>query len=222
MKSLLFPARAEWLDALTRDFIQLVETTLTTRDVVHVALSGGTTPRAFYQRLAMENLPWSKIEWWLGDERRVPSGDSACNARMIRESLGVGRSPKTFRFHAWETAREADDAARHYADLLRERGGDPLDLALLGLGADGHTASLFPGDPALEEKIRATAPSRAPSPPVERLTLTFPALDRARQVWFLVQGRSKSDMAKRLLRADPLIPAAHIRAPDQRLYWLQD
>ncbi len=223
VKTLLFTDQAAWLDALARDFHRLAGEAVAERGALHVALAGGATPRPFYQRLNRESLPLEKIEWWLGDERWVPPSDPSSNARMVRESLGRNLPASRFHLHAWPDTGGPAEAARRYAEEMNARIGKPpiLDLALLGLGEDGHTASLFPDTPALDERERDTAVGQGPPPNVIRLTLTYPALDRARAVWFLVSGDGKSAMVDRLLRRDIALPAARVAAAKQRIFWLR-
>jgi 6-phosphogluconolactonase len=163
-----------------------------------LALSGGCTPRPAYERLAAQpGVPWPSVEVYFGDERAVPPTDPASNYRMAREALldRVGLPPE--RVHRME----ADDpdleaAAARYAALLP----DPLDLLVLGMGQDGHTASLFPGSPALRESARKVVPARAPVPPIPRLTITPPVIAAARRVAVIVAGAAKAPVVARVLR----------------------
>ena len=147
-----------------------------------LALAGGRTPRALYERLADADLPWSEMEVGFGDERCVPPSDERSNYRMAREAL-LSRVPA--RVHRMGTT-PCDGAP--YEAILRRLLGDSasFDLVLLGLGADGHTASLFPGDPALDERERWVVAVQRPDG--RRLTLTLPVLSAARTVLFLVEG----------------------------------
>lgn len=218
MQLLQFPTREAWLDALLRDFTAAAKS----RPRFHVALSGGSTPKPFYERLSQSTLPWSQIDWWLGDERWVPPDDPSSNERMIRESLGTVSKEFQSHFHSWHLSTESAEAAALYEQKLRKVIGTPciLDLALQGIGTDGHTASLFPGTEGLQEKIRLAISNIVPQLNTTRLTLTFPMLDQSRQVWFLVSGKEKKEMVDRLLSRDPSIPSSHIQAQDQRIYWL--
>jgi 6-phosphogluconolactonase len=162
------------------------------------ALSGGSTPRPAYERLAARPaVPWPSVEVYFGDERAVPPTDPASNYRMAREALldRVGLPPE--RVHRME-ADDADleAAAVRYAALLP----DPLDLLVLGMGQDGHTASLFPGSPALRESARKVVTARAPVPPIERLTITPPVIAAARRVAVIVAGAAKAPVVARVLR----------------------
>lgn len=163
-----------------------------------LALSGGSTPRPAYERLAARCvLPWESVEVYFGDERAVPPTHPASNYRMAREALidRVGLAPP--RVHRMETDDpDLEAAAARYAALLP----DALDLLVLGMGQDGHTASLFPGSPALGESARKVVPARAPVPPVQRLTITPPVIAAARRVAVLVAGAAKAPVVARVLR----------------------
>jgi 6-phosphogluconolactonase len=174
----------------------------------HVALSGGSTPRPAYELAAALKSDWSSEDVWWADERCVPPDDERSNYRLARESLldRLAVSPRAV--HRIEGELEPDEAARRYDAQLR---GVTVDLALLGLGRDGHTASLFPGDAALEETERlAVAVER---PDVVRVTLTPPPLRAAAHVVFLVVGADKAEAVERAFAGgpDPATPASLIR-----------
>ncbi len=172
-----------------------------------LALSGGSTPRPLYERLAQVPYPWEQVDVLFTDERCVPPDHAHSNFRMVDEALlsRLARRPRVHRMPG-ETC-DADTHERH----LREVFGDriPLDLAVLGLGADGHTASLFAGDPALEETGRWVADVERPDHP--RLTLTLAALSSAAAAMFLVTGEEKRPALRRLVAGDD-IPATRVRA----------
>ncbi len=219
-----FPSTSAWLSALLQRFQALSSDVLRHRDRMHVALSGGSTPRAFYEALAdCSDLPWKRVEWWLGDERWVPPTDESSNEKMVRESLGRGDPDFSKHFHSWHLDLEAEGAASLYEAEIRRVIGEPpvFDLVLLGLGTDGHTASLFPGAPMLRETRHLTANGFVPQVNGTRLTLTYPALNSARQVWFLIQGTEKEGRVQELLsRGD--IPAARVTALQQEIFWLKE
>jgi 6-phosphogluconolactonase len=160
-----------------------------------IALAGGSTPRAVYERLAGLDLDWSAWHVWWGDERLVPPDHPDSNERMAREAL-LSRVPiPEAQIHPLR-APDVELPAR-------------FDLVLLGIGPDGHTASLFPGDPALE----ATDPVvRVERPDHPRLTLTYPVIDAARCVAFMVSGEGKREKVERVLAGDPELPAARVAA----------
>jgi 6-phosphogluconolactonase len=161
-----------------------------------LALSGGSTPRPAYERLAAQPaVPWEAVEVYFGDERAVPPADPASNYRMAREALidRVGLPPaRVHRMEADDPDLEA--AAARYAAILP----DALDLLVLGMGQDGHTASLFPGSPVLRES-RKVVPAGAPVPPVQRLTITPPVIAAGRRVAVLVAGAAKAPVVAAVL-----------------------
>ena len=171
-----------------------------------VALAGGSTPRTLYERLASSDFPWSDADIFFGDERCVPPDDPASNYRMARETLLSKVDARVHRMRG-----ESCDAAGYERELREVFGpGWPrFDLVLLGLGEDGHTAALFPGDPALDVRDRLVV--RVERPDRARLTLTLPVLSAARAALFLVAGAAKKQALRRLVAGDD-IPAARVRA----------
>ncbi len=191
-----------------------------------VALSGGSTPRALYQRLAQMKLDWDCAELFFGDERFVPPDHKDSNYRMVRESLLATGLVQPRKLLAIPTDGTPQSAADRYDEILRQQygagtleAGIPLfHLTLLGLGDDGHTASLLPGQPVLEERQRwaAAVPEGRGEP---RITLTYPALDSSELILFLVSGAEKRD-ALAQVRGGAL-PAGGIK-PQGRVLWLVD
>jgi 6-phosphogluconolactonase len=184
------------------------------RGLFACAVSGGSTPSRMLRALAAApDVPWDAIHLFQVDERVAPAGDPARNLTGLRESL-LQRAPlPEEQLHAMPV--EADDlasaAARYAGELARVAGRPPvLDLVHLGLGDDGHTASLVPGDPLLETSdadVGLSEPYRGH----RRMTLTFPALNRARRILWLLTGTSKMEVLGRLLRGDSTIPAGRVR-----------
>ena len=189
-----------------------IDLALAERDRAQIALAGGETPKATYRRLGQEHLPWERVDVLLGDERWVPADDPASNARMIGETLLAQLPARQARFHPVPTDRPSPEAtAEAYAELLaRLCAGDPprFDVVLLGLGDDGHTASLFPGTAATTVLDRAVALGEGKGLP--RITLTAPVLSAARKVIFLVSGEGKRQALRRLM--DPGEPVARTPA----------
>lgn len=174
---------------------------LAQRNRAQIALAGGTTPRACYEKLGAEHLPWDRIDVLLGDERWVPADHPDSNARMIDESLRAQGPGSKASFHPVPTAAPSPaEGCRLYGELLRQLcPGDPptLDLVLLGLGDDGHTASLFPGTAAAANAHDLVTVGEGKG--LARITLTAPVLSAARQVLFLVSGAGKQQALRRLL-----------------------
>lgn len=200
-----------------------------------LVLSGGDTPRALYSLLATEfreRIDWSKVHLFWGDERYVPRTDPRSNYRMVKESLIDRVSLPAGNVHPMPTElARPEESALEYEAFLRTFFHSPpapwpvFDLILLGLGAEGHTASLFPRSPALGEQQRWVAAVRVPAEPPLRLTLTLPALNHASQVFFLAAGSRKA----RAVRAgtadatsDGSCPAALVRPQDGNLIWWID
>jgi 6-phosphogluconolactonase len=175
-----------------------------------MVLSGGNTPEAFYRRLAGIEYEWEDVEFFYGDERCVPFEDERSNARMVEEALLSHIPARSHRMNGPECDADAYDA------LLDDRFDGPprFDLAIYGLGPDGHTASLFPGRPELDviDRWAVRVPEAGWEPFVPRITLTIPALSAARLGVFLVAGEEKRVPLRRLLDEEP-IPAARL-APD--------
>jgi 6-phosphogluconolactonase len=177
-----------------------------------VAVSGGATPWRMLRRLAAEDLPWSRVHLFQVDERAAPEGHPDRNLTHLRESF-LAHLPEALASFDPMPVDDPDlaSAAASYARTLRSVAGEPpvLDLVHLGLGPDGHTASLVPGDEALDAttEVAATGPYLGR----RRLTLTFPVLDRARRIVWVVTGAGKRAALARLLRGDAAIPAGRIR-----------
>jgi 6-phosphogluconolactonase len=166
------------------------------RGASSVALPGGRTPKAVYELLAADpRVPWDRVDWYFGDERAVPADHPDSNYRLAKETLFRGRPAERLHRMAADAA-DAEAAAREY-----ERGlPDPIDVVLLGMGEDGHVASLFPGAPALAVRDRRVAVvDGSPKPPPRRMTITPPAIESARSIVVLVAGAEKSAMLARAL-----------------------
>ena len=179
------------------------------------AVSGGTTPWVMLRALAGEDVPWHAVHLLQVDERVAPAGDPIRNLTHLAESLFGPEPISRQSVHAMPVeAPDLEAAAARYAQLLRELAGAPpvLDLVHLGLGPDGHTASLVPGDAVLDVTDVDVALTAGPYQGRRRMTLTYPALDRARRVLWLVTGAEKVAMLARLQAGDRSIPAGRVRA----------
>jgi 6-phosphogluconolactonase len=166
----------------------------------HVALTGGSTPRRAYQELARAvwelGIDMGETDFWFGDERCVPPDDERSNYRLAEETLFAPlQGVSAARVHRIQGELGPDSAAQAYERELAAAGAPPFELVLLGLGPDGHLASLFPDQPTLDEQARMVVgvPQAGFEPFVPRVSLTLPALARARQIVFLVEGDSKAD-----------------------------
>jgi 6-phosphogluconolactonase len=178
-----------------------------------LAVSGGHTPWLMLRLLAGLALPWSSVHIVQVDERAAPEGDPDRNLTHLRDSLLQQAPLLPEQVHAMPVGTtDLEAAAAEYAETLRRIGGSPpvIDLAHLGLGPDGHTASLVPGDPVLnvtDRDVSVTGPYQGR----RRMTLTYPILNRSRRILWVVTGSDKAPMLARLLGGDPSIPAGHVR-----------
>ncbi len=225
------------------DLLATAQHAVQQRGRLHLALSGGSTPKPFYTRLATDPrfaaIPWPQTHLWIVDERRVGDDDDRSNVKMIRESLASRVPLEDDHLHPMPILD--DDPATRYEDELRAAFGPPatcgpstapprLDFVLLGMGDDGHTASLFPGSPALEVSDRWVAVNDGASvTPPPRVTMTFPLLNAARRVAVLVTGQKKHAMLQRISRqittagADPRsLPITGIAPTAGELVWYLD
>jgi 6-phosphogluconolactonase len=176
-----------------------------------ISLAGSSTPRRSYELLAAEpGIDWSQVHVWFGDERCVPPDDPDSNYRMAHETLLARIDVPAENVHRIRGEDDPEAAADAYA---QEIDGLSLDLALLGLGPDGHTASLFPESPALDVRDRAAVAVTASKPPSRRITLTFPVFERAASILILAPGAAKADAIAAVLRGpDPRYPASLLPA----------
>jgi 6-phosphogluconolactonase len=180
---------------------------LAARPRASLALSGGGTPGPAYRALADMVLPWERVDVYFVDERFVPPDHADSNYRMVEDTLLKPlRLPSSQVFRMQGEREDRDTAAREYEATLPP----VLDVVLLGMGPDGHTASLFPGHPALEERERRVLAVVGPKPPPWRMTLTLPVLLSARAVLNLVAGAGKADAVRRALAGDVSLPAARV------------
>ncbi len=203
-----------------------------TRGRFTVALAGGSTPQATYQRLAGEPhrdaVDWSRVHVFWGDERCVPPADPNSNYGMAYESLLSKVPIPSENVHRMRGELDPQIAAQAYAGELRRFFGSAwprFDLVLLGMGADGHTASLFPGSPALDETQRAVVAVTADyqDRPSCRVTLSLPAINAARAVVFIVTGESKARRVQQVLEdRQKHLPAQHVQPVEGELCWLLD
>ena len=197
-----------------------------------LVLTGGTIAGEIYRVMAdldTDAVDWMQVDFWWGDERYVPADSTDRNDRGAELDLldVVGADPA--RVHAMPAADEVHpdvaNAAASYAELVRTHGSGEFDLVLLGVGPDGHVASLFPGFPQLDVEDDITAPvTDSPKPPPERVSLTYRALNNTRATWFLVSGDGKADAAAQAIGGADLhaIPAAGARGQDETVWFLDE
>lgn len=211
--------------AAAHAFLELADASIAARRAFRIALAGGHTPAGMYHEIVRQRPTgdaWRQIQFFFGDERGVPPEHPDSSYRMAKGALfdHAPVSPAQIHRMAGEQ-RPLDAAALAYEGELA---GEALDLVLLGLGVDGHTASLFPGSPALAEQSRWVLSTTAPPGNAvrERLTMTLPCIAQARAAWFLVTGPDKARIVEQVHRAsgDPPLPAALVRAT--RIVWYLD
>jgi len=198
------------------------------RSEFRIALSGGNTPTPVYARIAGEghDLPWVQILFTFGDERCVPPDDAQSNFRMARENLFVPAAVPEKSIMRMRGEIDPQIAAKEYEDQLDAiaiEHGERIyqhDLILLGLGDDGHTASLFPGTAALEEMSRRVVANFVPKLNAWRLTFTFPLIDHARQILFLVGASKSPQLIERVLAGDRQFPAARVSPSAGEVTWM--
>jgi 6-phosphogluconolactonase len=219
--------------AAAEEFQNAAESAIADRGRFSVALSGGNTPRSIYSLLAQEyktNLPWEKIHIFFGDERSVPPDHPDSNYRMANEAL-LSRVPiPAENVHRVRAELQPEQAAQNYENQLRDffhpaaNAWPRFDLIMLGLGEDGHTASLFPESSALEEKSRLVVATWVEEKKTYRITLTYPVLNHAADVEFLVSGAGKAQILRDVLypRSPTTYPSQHIKPENGRLLWLVD
>lgn len=198
------------------------------RNEFRIALSGGNTPVPVYTRLAAiaHDLPWELTRITFGDERCVPPDDRESNFRMARETLLAPAAVPEKSIMRMRGEIDPQIAAQEYQDdldLLATQCSEPIyrhDLILLGLGDDGHTASLFPGTVALEETIRCVVANFVPKLNAWRLTFTFPLINRARHICFLVGARKNAGLIQRVLKGDPQFPVSRVNPSTGNVTWM--
>lgn len=210
-----------WLESLVKAWRRLGKISIDNRGFFAVALAGGSTPKSFYQALAKEDWNWEATRLFLGDERYVSAEDSQSNFLMLKQNLLeflTQGQPQVFR---WRTELRPEAAAEEYELQLKRNLGEPpsFDLALLGLGEDGHTASLFPDTGALREMGHFAVVNEVATLPTLRLTLTYPILNTAREAWFLVKGKEKQSILDALRDLEAPYPAAKIRPQNSKYYY---
>ncbi len=231
MRVLVYENQEELAEAAARDFARRAEEAIATSGRFAVALAGGSTPQATYERLASDyadRLDWGRVHVFFGDERTVPPDHEDSNYRMARETLlsrlAVGG------VHRMHGELPPAEAAVSYEEELREFFEEPdeppsFDLILLGIGEDGHTASLFPETSALDVTDRWVVANPVLKLETTRLTLTIPVINAAKAVTFLVAGEGKAEALREILEgdADPrAYPAKFVRPQSGDLAWMGD
>jgi len=210
----------------------MTDAALAANGVFRVSLSGGSTPKALYTLLASEGFrqqfPWQRVTWYWGDERFVSYDHPESNYRMTREAMLAKVPIPSENIHPVPADGTPEEAAWRYEQTLQRAYGATMldalrplfDITLLGLGTDGHTASLLPGEPVLQERKRWVAAVSHGRPEV-RITMTYPAIESSRRVAFLVAGREKAAIFRAIRAGGSQVPAARVR-PVGELIWFVD
>lgn len=225
----IFQDEKSWVEAALDEFKSVLRSVQKERrNVASLCLSGGSSPESIYRAMAALPVDGVQFDLWPGDERAVPADDPARNGGMIARAFSACRWEPRPRIRLWPDTpqmADADVAALRYQNELREAfGGNPVfDLLFLGLGTDGHTASLFPGGAGWEilkciDNI--TAVTTSPVPPLTRMTLLPGALQTAHRTVFLVKGSDKLSMVRKLESRDPSIPASRFANPGTTVLYL--
>lgn len=229
MKLTVLPTLADLAEVAAADFVAIARAAIDARGRFTVALTGGATPKETYELLATEpyaaRVDWSRVHVFWGDERCVPSDHADSNFRMARAALLDHVAIPATNIHRMRGEDDPILAAAAYERLLDEIVPDRFDLILLGMGADGHIASLFPHTPALHETVRRVYAQYVDAVGMWRLTLTPVAINRAAHITFMVAGAGKADAVARV-HAGPnkpdAIPAQLTKAATGRVLWLVD
>jgi 6-phosphogluconolactonase len=222
----------ELFQAAASEFASLAAEAVAARGRFTVALSGGSTPRGLYSLLASNaaaGIPWDKIFFFWSDERHVPPDNADSNYGMAREALlSKVAIPAQHIFRIPSEGKDADAAARAYEATLRAvfavpEGAIPrFDLILLGIGIEGHTASLFPGSPALGETRRLVVSNWVEKLKTDRITFTYPLINQAAYVMFLVSGADKAEILEQILEGPGGLPAQRVCPANGKILWLED
>ena len=213
-------------------FVEIGNKAIAERGRFTAALSGGSTPKAIYQLLASEEfrnkIDWKSVFFFFGDERNVAADSDESNFKMANENLFTRLNIEKDKILRWQTQlTSAQKIAEDYAARVQKffRGFPVFDLILLGMGADGHTASLFPFSEALNEAEAIAVANRLEKLETTRLTLTFPVINNARNVIFLIKGEDKAETLREVLRGEfqpEKYPSQNVNPKNGELFWLVD
>jgi 6-phosphogluconolactonase len=222
-----YASAGDLFHAAAHKVAEVISRCLSKKQSCAIALSGGSTPKRLYELLARGEggpIDWKRVHVFFSDERNVPPEDLESNYRMAKESLLASGLVPEANVHRIHGEYSADEAARSYEEEIRRvLGNDPVfDLVLLGLGPDGHTASLFPDSPALKEDKKLVAPNRVEKLKSDRITFTYPLLNRAEHVIFLASGADKSKIVRAVLSGEGDYPSQHVRPGKGELLWMLD
>ncbi len=202
-----YPSTASLQEAVALSCAECIRDAVSSNGVANISLSGGSTPKRIYEILSTLDLPWDNVHWFWGDERNVTPDDSQSNERMVRETLFKINPPPASNIHPVPVdMKSPEKGAAKYEAIMRKHFGDTefprWDLVLLGMGDDAHTASLFPETVALQETEKWFVPNWVEKLNTFRYTLTAPAINSAREAWFLVAGEAKRQALHQVWQAE--------------------
>ncbi len=227
-----YPNKEKLVTATAERIANCIEQAIKQQGICNMALSGGKTPGGVFSLLAanpyLDSVEWDRLHFFWGDERMVPPEHQDSNFRMVQETLLEHIKMPEENIHRIRGEIAPEDAAAEYTELLHDHFDGSLpcfDLMLLGLGEDGHTASLFPETDAVEECEKHAVAVFVPKLNVWRVTLTLPVINAAREILFLVSGRSKSEIVQRIMsNKQPAIeiPASMVNPQNGELHWMLD
>ncbi len=224
----ILPDTPRLIEAAAEHFVATARAAIAKRGVFHVALAGGSTPKGLYERLAkspyIEQVDWTRVQLFFGDERCVPATHDDSNFKMARLAMIdlLPIPPENVHRMPTESGDAAEVAVRYAETLKTVMAGQPFDLVLLGLGPDGHIASLFPETPALEVTDQLTASLFVEKFQSWRVTLTYPVINAARQVIIFIAGESKADIVRDITTdAVQGLPVQRL-APQGDYFWFMD
>ena len=227
-----YPNKEKLVAATTERIADCIEQAIQQNGLCNMALSGGNTPGGIFSLLGSspyrDRLDWSRLHLFWGDERVVPPEHEDSNFRLVQETLLGHIKIPAENVHRMRGEIAPEEAAAEYAELMHGHFKDNppcFDLMLLGLGEDGHTASLFPETDAVEESEKHAVAVFVPKLDVWRVTLTLPVINASKKVLFLVSGKSKSEMVQRIMsnkQPDKEIPATMVNPQNGELHWMLD
>ncbi len=206
-------------------FIEIANDSIAKRGKFTVALAGGSTPKALYQLLATKNLAWEKVIFFFGDERNVPINSVESNFKMANETLFLPLNINQNNIYRWQTELETPKkVAESYAEKI-DKFTQTFDLVLLGMGDDGHTASMFPYSMALSETKKSALENWVEQQNSWRFTISFPTINNARNIIFLIKGEEKSEILRNVLEGEfrpERLPSQLVKPENGKLLWLLD
>jgi 6-phosphogluconolactonase len=228
----VFPTAANLFHAAAEEFMRVARTAIGAQGRFTVALAGGSTPKGLYTLLASNytGFAWNRVFLFFGDERHVPPTDAESNYGMVNETLLLKiQIPGENVFRVLAENSDASAAASDYESKIRKffqlKGGEfpRFDLILLGMGPDGHTASLFPDSAGLNDQHHIVIANWVEKFKQDRITFTFPVLNRAAEILFLVSGADKANVLAQILKGEsPALPSQLVQPSDGNLLWMID